>query len=154
MTLQSLCRSIVSPHRMARSHGYGVHSPFAYRFIREVISQPYSYYAYEEIDRLARSRGTSRRVLRALYRVLIEMQHDGVEVCVPMIPGVGEVMSIAGAENKQSHVSAFVGLYDGVSLIEDMWTRAEHGMLFMAPEMAVYIAFGHLPKQRFDIVIP
>lgn len=37
--------------RWRHSKGYGVHSPFAYRFVTDVLRPgPYGYYAYNEID--------------------------------------------------------------------------------------------------------
>ena len=38
--------------RFRQRRGYGVHSPFAYAFIRDVLLQTWPYYAYEELDRL------------------------------------------------------------------------------------------------------
>lgn len=35
--------------RYNRSKGYGVHSPFAYNFIRNVLREKYPYYAYSEL---------------------------------------------------------------------------------------------------------
>ena len=38
--------------RFRHRKGYGVHSPFAYSFIRGVLLEPWPYYAYAELDRL------------------------------------------------------------------------------------------------------
>ena len=35
--------------RYWRSKGFGIHSPFAYMFVTEIVHCPYSYYAYAEI---------------------------------------------------------------------------------------------------------
>lgn len=51
--------------RLWRSRGHGVHSPFAYRFIREVLCERQPYYAYEHIPSPAQ---------RLLYRVAVFLQ--------------------------------------------------------------------------------
>ena len=42
-------RSIVWLRRAHRSKGFGVQSPWAYRFIRYVVNEPYPYYKYEHL---------------------------------------------------------------------------------------------------------
>ncbi len=34
---------------LRHSRGFGIHSPFAYRFITEVLNQPYAYYSYAQL---------------------------------------------------------------------------------------------------------
>lgn len=50
-------RSIFLPYlRWRHSKGFGVHSPFAYRFVITVLRPgPYKYYSYQEIDRYLRN---------------------------------------------------------------------------------------------------
>lgn len=38
--------------RVRKRRGYGVHSPFAYTFIRGVVNEPWPYYAYERLSHL------------------------------------------------------------------------------------------------------
>ncbi len=40
--------------RHHRSRGFGVHSPYAYKFVREVLGQRLPYYSYDKIDELRR----------------------------------------------------------------------------------------------------
>ena len=68
--------------RLRRSRGFGVHSPFAFRFVLDVMCQKHPYYAYEAIAhlhlyavRLAKHKAWSHRVLpmseaKALFRVI------------------------------------------------------------------------------------
>ena len=44
-------RSIVWLRRAHRSKGFGVQSPWAYRFIRYVVNEPYPYYKYEQLEK-------------------------------------------------------------------------------------------------------
>ena len=41
--------------RHHRSHGFGIHSPFAFRFVLDVLRERNPYYAYEEIDLLRKA---------------------------------------------------------------------------------------------------
>lgn len=55
--------------RWRHSKGYGVHSPYAYKIVTEVIQQPkgYSYYGYDKIKGLSQRK--ERRFLRMLLRL-------------------------------------------------------------------------------------
>lgn len=51
--------------RHHRSGGFGIHSPYAYRFVRHVWRQPLSYYAYEGLHQLIGTiRGSTTREQR------------------------------------------------------------------------------------------
>ena len=68
--------------RLRRSRGFGVHSPFAFRFVLNVMCQKHGYYAYNAIDhlhfyatRLARHKPWRSRVMplgeaKALFRIV------------------------------------------------------------------------------------
>ena len=45
-------RSIVWLRRIRYSRGFGVHSPWAYKFIRYVINEHYPYYKYKDLEEL------------------------------------------------------------------------------------------------------
>ncbi len=45
-----LTRSLTAFRRYNRSKGFGIHSPFAFRFVQRVLSERAGYYAYEDID--------------------------------------------------------------------------------------------------------
>ncbi len=54
--------------RYHHSSGFGIHSPYAYQFVRNVWRQPLPYYAYEGIHQLCETvkSGTSRRQRQAM----------------------------------------------------------------------------------------
>lgn len=58
--------------RWWRSRGHGVHSPFAYRFIRGVLREKTQYYNYGEIDRL----GGDTSWHRLLFRLVCEFEPE------------------------------------------------------------------------------
>lgn len=137
---------------MWRSHGFGVHSPFAYRFIREVISQPCHYYSYPLIDALAHKAGADKRLFRALFRVAVNTLPAGIEVRGDVTEEVNEVLLLAGKVSSKK-TKAIVGLYGNAFLVDEEWGRAERGMLFRDKKMAVFVVSDNLPHQRFDIII-
>ncbi|MCC8071122.1 MAG: hypothetical protein LIO90_04890 [Bacteroidales bacterium] len=76
ITLGRLCSW---PLRAWRSRGFGIHSPFAYEFVTEVIHQPYGYYAYQRLDNLLDSHPQSaitRSGLYLIYRLALWAQAE------------------------------------------------------------------------------
>lgn len=59
--------------RIRKCRGFGVQSPFAYRFIRYVINEHYPYYAYDE---LAASVPDISRTERKLCRLYFRLAND------------------------------------------------------------------------------
>lgn len=55
--------------RWWRSKGYGIHSPYAFRLVTEVLPERGRYYAYSEIERMSDS---SR--LKLLFRLVCEFR--------------------------------------------------------------------------------
>lgn len=53
--------------RVKYSRGFGIQSPWAYRFVRYVINEHYPYYAYKELSSLLDSLSPVRQKLFLLY---------------------------------------------------------------------------------------
>lgn len=68
--------------RLRHGRGFGVHSPWAYRFIREVLRERLPYYAYPEVDALAVAWPGGRDNARLLMRIAAFMQ--------PCVAAVGD----------------------------------------------------------------
>lgn len=66
--------------RLRHGRGFGVHSPSAYRYIREVLRQPCAYYAYEAVDAMAASWPGGRRHARMLLRIAASARPASVAV--------------------------------------------------------------------------
>ena len=70
-----------------RGRGFGVHSPFAFRFITDVLhhDDAYAYYAYDDLkERWSEARHRDRislRELLAIYRVGIWAAPERVKLC-------------------------------------------------------------------------
>lgn len=76
---QRLRLALVSRHR----HGHGLHSPFAYHLVTDVIEEGYPYYAYREVEdiRATLSARVRRQCLpwkqgRMLFRLSLYLQPD------------------------------------------------------------------------------
>ena len=66
--LSSLHKFLSTLLRLPRTRGFGVQSPFAYRFLREVITERWPYYAYDDLKTLSRDEN-ERRLGQLLLRL-------------------------------------------------------------------------------------
>lgn len=80
--MQKVTNPLVWMARFRHRKGYGVHSPFAFRFITDVVYESHPYYAYRELDRelplsmrLRQSRG-----LHLLLRLANHLQPETIVV--------------------------------------------------------------------------
>ena len=78
--MQKLTNPIVWLARFRHRCGYGVHSPFAFRFITEVIYERHPYYAYAELDKLLPldMRLRQRKGLHLLLRLANHLQPKAI----------------------------------------------------------------------------
>ena len=165
--------------RKWRSHGHGIHSPFAFSFATNVLRQPHSYYAYSETDPLATGK-TDRLRAQRLYRIVLALRPSALEFHATISPACQKAATLAmqGFSHSTSgplHIynvsntipsSAFppallpdhsaVVIGSGQQLrhtAEALFTQLSNGMLFAGSHMAVIIALSHLPRQKFPIDI-
>lgn len=54
--------------RVGKARGFGIQSPWAYRFVTEVVGEKSPYYYYEEIDRLFPN-AKERKFQKLIYRI-------------------------------------------------------------------------------------
>ena len=154
-SLKRVLQQARAPRRAARSRGFGVHSPFAFRFIREVLRQPYAYYAYPEIECLCREDKTDVRVAKALYRLALFFRTEGItlqgEAPEAMVQAIKKGLNHTIAEEVATCIT---GVGGGIKSVTQDWAEASTGMLFSAPELAVFVRSPHLPHQAFKILLP
>ena len=74
--MQKVTNPLVWLARFRHRKGYGVHSPFAFRFITDVIYEGHPYYAYRELDKKLplSMRLRQRRGLHLLLRLANHLQ--------------------------------------------------------------------------------
>ena len=157
-------KKVISRWRHGR--GFGVHSPFAYRFITEVLRQPYGYYAYRELRGDDHSRLVFRIVLalRPASVALVDCPQykRAVKAAAPKAATVSPdkaalvIMDAAGrsAYNPALGSSRHLILLNHTSSAawNDYCRAMEAGMTFAnRSTVAVAVALPHLPRQDFDV---
>lgn len=145
--------------RLWRGRGHGVHSPFAYRFITNVLRLKGRYYASAELERLPEPRWH-----KLLFRLVCEF--EPVRVSVPDdTPVVRRVLRLADSrvEVKKGASDAVVmysqkgeiTAYRDVKAASREWARKYEsmtsGMTFTDGRMAVAVERPDLPRQDFEI---
>lgn len=157
--IRSALRKIKSPHRAARSRGFGVHSPFAFRFVREVLTQRYVYYCYPELEKLCSSCGANKRVVKATFRIALWFRPIEIETIGATNPAIAEALHLGNptpAESAHCADRCIVGIdSEGVKTVKARWSESEHGMLFTdSTKIAVFVDSARLPHQSFSIILP
>lgn len=106
-----LRRILSYPARLRRTKGFGVHSPFAYEFITEVVrpQKGYAYSAYAEIDRecLEHSGKREARYAKLLFRMLCRYNPAEVDNHGNLSTGISAALREA-ARFRGHHTGSFV----------------------------------------------
>ncbi len=95
--MKALSLYLTSFNRYRRSRGFGVHSPFAYYFIKRVIKEHCGYYSYPVINRAADSADMSRSEARLLFRVANYFNLPVMMVAAENAAAVTALQSVASA---------------------------------------------------------
>ena len=152
--------------RLRHSRGFGIHSPYAFRFVTEVLNQPCSYYAYNSLPedvlsrhdwqllvrllvhfrprRIALDDGMPSQVGRFVRRVCPRVQFSGNPDLLICIGGLPEKWRMAVCEGELHAI--VLNSKSMPSVVE----RA-HGMAFGNGRCWIMAAFNHLPAQNFDV---
>lgn len=130
-----------------------MHSPFAFRFVREVLTQPYEYYCYPSLDAAARSCRRSPAAIRCLFRIALAARGpvDVVDPDAAADAAVGEALRRGCSSAGESPFRVALGR-DSRSRLASEWSAMERGMLFESPGLTVVVADDRLPHQCFSIV--
>lgn len=152
--------------RLRHGKGFGIHSPFAYRFITETLRQPCSYYAYGSLPQGGLSDGEWRLLVRLLvhFRPGRVTLGEGLPkatgrfiraVCPRVTFGDhGDLLLACGDVPEEYAAMVQKGDMHAIVLnsksMPDAGAR-EHGMVFGNGRMWVMCAHPHLPSQNFDV---
>ncbi len=149
--------------------GFGIHSPFAYRFITEVLRQGLPFYAYRDIPADGR--------MRLLFRVACHLQPRRVEVITSTpAPVESTLRRVSGKIEFVAEEADFVVADLGDTTVSELLPRLarlskgalllnirseelreiaaglERGMLFYnCRGTAVLASLPHLPRQDFKV---
>lgn len=156
---------------LRHSRGFGIHSPFAFRFVTEVLCQPLPYYAYGML-------GSDPR-LRLIHRLTAYWQP--ARICLlardtePLLAAAKSARTsietvtadmqpdMLIADDMDTDTELYLGLLAGghthaVVLNSDKHTRSAvcgalpHGMTFCGSHGTLVVAAcRHLPRQDFNV---
>ncbi|WP_285822984.1 hypothetical protein [Duncaniella freteri] len=146
--------------RWWRGKGHGVHSPFAFRFIRCVLRENGAYYASSELARMDNSKW-----LGVLFRLVCEFEPDEV---ISTGLTAGERCAVEMADSRTVIVSSgerdrIVMKCRGLSVTvvrdvlssrahwEDMKSGMRCGMTFTNGRVGIVVPRADLPRQDFEI---
>ena len=145
--------------RLWRGRGHGVHSPFAYRFITNVLRLKGHYYASAELERMA-----DPRLHKLLFRLVCEFEPDCIVMrgvtsatrrAVALADSRVEITdSDSDAVVMYSQKGTVTVFRDISSSMEDWIRKLESmtsGMTFTDGYMAVAVERTDLPRQDFEI---
>lgn len=160
--------------RWRHARGFGIHSPSAYRLVREVLrpGSAYAYYAYEDIGRARRTLPNllSQNELELIFRLLLHFRP--ASVCIPSgpsraileyvvktaLPGTmltidtAEMTIVEGREPVPPSEANIVYFTDSsnpsLATLADAVTT---GHILRNPTRALVITTPRLPKQIFQI---
>ena len=146
--------------------GFGIHSPFAFGFITEVLRQEYGYYAYLHLP--------GDRTTLAIFRVVLDLRPDSVAMIgsdtyrravVEAVPNStittadkADLIIVDADAAPDFDLAAYADKHvivtDYLHLVS--WPRykaaMDTGMTFANNgSMAVGVALAHLPRQDFDV---
>ena len=146
--------------------GFGVHSPYAYRMVREVLRPPRGY-AYYAADRLPHAE------LRLLYRILVDLRpaivgiaageqklllQRLVEMALPETritdSGTPDMMIVHGQTAVATDAAGADIIYFNDTrhpLLAEIAVTLERGHIYRNPTRALVVRDVRLPAQVFDI---
>lgn len=173
-------RMLSIPRRFVRMRGFGVHSPFAFRFLGNVVREHNAYYSYDAINAIGSS-VRERKLLRLIFRVAVDGGHKVCSVLGHSTGNVWKALELSGAvrgENPTFTVCGCIGDDDmevlgetarrgGTLLfynlkspdsgtrkaVERLYASLDRGMLFGNGKIAILVCDAKLPKQRYEIWI-
>lgn len=135
--------------RLRHGRGFGVHSPFAFRFILEVLNERLPYYAYDTIGREV-ARQADAGDLRLFFRLLVCFRPPAVAVISRSAVRAAEFRRVAEMASSRITVSDTLSkgcfaLFDGVLPPECTDGAPEGGNAAHAPLSALVLCDGFRP---------
>ena len=144
--------------------GYGVHSPFAYRLITDVVYERHPYYAYRELKALRslskHSSTYAERVDKLLFRlvnrfapqrVLEVGTGSGLSLCYLASARVGTKCVSLPGEDISSVVSEIVDRFQNISIVPGPLLEILHQELSITPQVdMLHIAHTSDYSQVFE----
>ena len=138
--------------RIGKSKGFGIQSPWAYRFVREVVAERWRYYAYDDIERCYPSR-YERKYQKFLFRLRNYVSPHTVMVC-DIRSLTPESLSDAILSCGPHGAVVIEGIrYDKstLALWRSITLRSDIGITFDMYSFAVCFLDGEIYKQHYKL---
>lgn len=152
--------------RWRHGRGFGIHSPFAYRFVTEVLRQEMGYYAYLRMP--------GNELYRTIFRIILFLRPDSVALigteeyrravreAVPnalmSTPAKAELIIVDGFADKNFELHKYSDKHVIVLNYRHLkaWTAYKKamscGMTFANRDsIAVATVLHHLPRQDYEV---
>lgn len=142
--------------RLRHSRGFGIHSPSAYRFIREVLCQRLAYYAYPEVDALAAGWPGGRSAARVLFRIAACSRAARVYVgATPQADVAAAIVGLAAPRarlvRELSHDVSLLVFLSGDSSVDAAVKAALRGATIVIPDRTCPFGAELLRRLRADV---
>lgn len=161
--------------RWRTTHGFGVHSPWAYYFITEVLFQKYDYYYYAELEKYKGEPEVSMEQLKRVYRIVLSLAPKQIKWLNEPDEIIYKTIdkAMAGSLHKKSEsmviltekgydsplpeALSYVILGKGnekmISELGERLDRYGYGMMFYGGKMLVVNADPKLPRCNYHVNI-
>ncbi len=162
--------------RWRHGHGFGVHSPYAYRMVREVLrpSHDTGYYVYKEIAGKRRHHPTliSTAEAELIYRILVDLRPATVAICADtstefiayivrsalphsaiVSSNKAEMLICCGMAAVEQAVSPKIAYFTDSKnpYLTLLWNSSTCGQLYRNPTRALIIRNPAVTKQNIEI---
>ena len=131
--------------------GFGIHSPFVFNFVVNVLNEKNGYYAYSEIENVSSS-SKQKKYLKLLYRIInyyrvrniLIVGNDGgvlLDKIIPFCPGlyIKRIDIYVAVDNNDIHCSFS---RDTIIVIENLFDYRQHWKSVKIAEIpAIFIDF-------------
>lgn len=148
--------------RRWRSRGHGIHSPFAFRFVTQVLGDAGRGYAYYGYSRLPQS--SSGAWLRLLFRLTCEFRPERVHASARL--SAAERKAILLADSRVTFTEApeasplftfdthrgKVKVYTSAEALQTDAASMTGGMTFSNGREGIAVCDTQLPRQNFEIL--
>ena len=149
--------------RQRTSRGFGIHSPFAYDFVVNVLRERYMYYAYNLIKendyrliyrialKFRPSQIYSRELPEYLNNELATCRNEDNSLQFYILSSEQDIFP----EQRSEYVALLLNLNKNACINQRYKTlkdnMSDYGMVFCNPDRAVIVADKNLPRQNFHI---
>lgn len=175
LTKWKIKRITGAPRRLARRRGFGIHSPFAFAFVRRVLAETCGYYCYPRLGAEARAAGLSSRLLRLIFRLSLFFRPDDYNIIggdshavesaigcgMPsarrintpsrFIVVIGGVADVSLPSTDEDVLIVVANPSDNCGLLNVLWAKCGSAMLFRGSKVAVIMCRRGLPRQTFNV---